>query len=101
MAELTTIAVSRRVKRRLDELRGKGESYNDLIDALLRDSLSRDVKAQLDELRGSPESYDDVVRGLLEAGRRDPDEVRAFLLLADLRRTKIRQEGEKIVVPEG
>ena len=100
MAGLTTIAVSRRTKARLDKLRGKGESYNDVLEALLRDSLSQETKAQLDELRAPSESYDDVVRGILKADRRDPDEVRAFLLLADLRRARVRREGERIVVPE-
>lgn len=100
MVELTTIAVSRRTKERLDKLRRKGESYNDILEALLHDSLSGGTKAELDELRGSLESYDDVVRGLLLAGRVEPDELRVSRFLARLARSRVEFEGDKVRIKD-
>jgi hypothetical protein len=100
MAELTTIAVSRRIKKRLDKLRGKGESYNDVLEALLRDSLSQEVKAQLDELRNPSEGYDDVIRGILSAGRLDPDELRVSRFLARRARDRIEFKGDRVRIKD-
>lgn len=100
VAKLTTIAVSKRTKARLDIIGGKGRSYNEVVETLLQDSLSGEVKHELDELRGPSESYDDVVRRVLLAGRVEPDELRVSRFLARLARRRIEFEGDRVRIKD-
>jgi hypothetical protein len=100
VAKLTTIAVSRRTKARLDSISGRGQSYNEVIEKLLQDSLSEEVKRELDELRGPSESYDNVVRRVLQAGRVEPDELRVSRFLARLARRRIEFEDDRVRIKD-
>lgn len=100
MVEHTTIAINRLNKGRLDALKRKGETYNDVLVRIINESLSAETKAKLDELRGPSESYDEEIGRILSAGKIDRSELWVSRLLAHKARSRIKFKGEKIVIED-
>lgn len=99
----TTITVSRKIKRRLDELRDS-VTYDRFFEDLLR-AFSPEMREWLNLLRRPGESYGAALARILPPRGRDPGELKGILERAErsVRTGKVRFErrgGEEIVVVE-
>ena len=94
--DLTTISVSREIKRRLDRLRGD-KTYDEFFD----DMFSPEMTRRLDLFKRPVEGYGDALRRAMRRKPRDPGELDGFLHQAELfRRTgkvRVLKKGPKVV----
>jgi hypothetical protein len=91
----TTITVSKKLKRKLDELRGE-TTYDRFFEELLR-VFSSETREWLDMLRCPGENYWEVLARILPPRRRDQGELKGFLELAALN----RRAGKVRVIKKG